>query len=91
MATVVMKSSVALNELYAFLERELTKFQNPLFLRIADELPATATAKLTKHQFQSEGFNPVAVHDELYFRSADGYVSLTPALYADIQSGKVPL
>ena len=53
------------------------------------EIEITGTFKLRKVELVSEGFDPAAISDPLFFRDAErGYVPLDAELYWRIMSGE---
>lgn len=70
---------------------KLPVYARPYFLRVREHVDSTASFKKVKTALQGEGFNPEIISDPLYFLDVNrkDYVKLTPALYKDIQAGKV--
>lgn len=84
---------IKLNQLSELLPKKLPVYALPYFIRIMDHVDMTSTFKFPKNRIQSEGFNPRAVKDPIYFYSLDKkcYVPLDAKLYDDIVDGKVRL
>ncbi|RZF38777.1 hypothetical protein LSTR_LSTR008147 [Laodelphax striatellus] len=72
------------------IKNSLPSYARPLFLRVIEQVPLTATFKLKKLDLQSEGYDPSKINDPLYFMDAKSgkYVTLTPQLYQEIVEGK---
>eukprot|EP00514_Thraustochytrium_sp_LLF1b_P010210 CAMPEP_0184542000 /NCGR_PEP_ID=MMETSP0199_2-20130426/1736_1 /TAXON_ID=1112570 /ORGANISM="Thraustochytrium sp., Strain LLF1b" /LENGTH=629 /DNA_ID=CAMNT_0026935759 /DNA_START=161 /DNA_END=2050 /DNA_ORIENTATION=- len=67
MAALVLEENVNIEELGAFLQKDLASYALPLFLRILPEMEITGTFKHRKVEFVKDGFNPQSVADPLYF------------------------
>ncbi|KAM3874254.1 long-chain fatty acid transport protein 6 [Diretmus argenteus] len=95
MAAIVLKQDHKLDgpKLYNHLVKRLPAYAWPWFLRIQTSLDVTETFKQQKGKLVQEGFNPEIAQDPLYFLdvSQRDYSPLTPALHADIVSGKICL
>jgi fatty-acyl-CoA synthase len=90
MATLVVDEFFDLSGLRNRLEASLPPYAQPLFLRLAPTLATTGTFKPRKLELVSEGFEPAAAGDPLFFHDRErGYVPLTEALRARILSGDV--
>ncbi len=51
-------AELAAGEVFAYLQTRLAHFMLPRYLRIVDELPRTATAKVQKHVLRQQGLTP---------------------------------
>jgi fatty-acyl-CoA synthase len=71
--------------------QELPSYAQPRFVRVIDGMKTTATFKIQKTQLRKEGIDPDAQAGQLYLRTDDGYVPLTPELWAGVQNGTVRL
>lgn len=95
MAALVLKADQDLDgrKIYNHLVQNLPSYSWPWFIRIQIALDITETFKQQKGKLVQEGFSPEVVQDPLYFLdpSQKDYISLTPALYDDIISGKIRL
>jgi fatty-acyl-CoA synthase len=94
MAAITPEPGFDLAGLRAYLNRELPAFARPLFIRIQPApLETTGTFKYRKVDLVREGFNPTAIEQDLYFDHPidHAYAPITPALYAQIQSGAFKL
>lgn len=93
MAAIVDEdSSLDLEALAMALQRSLPPYARPVFLRLLPTVDTTGTFKLKKTELRKEGFDPNAITDRLLYSNpaAQGkYAPLTPAVYADICSGKI--
>ncbi|TDG39174.1 hypothetical protein AWZ03_014404, partial [Drosophila navojoa] len=70
----------------------LPPYARPLFIRLLDEIPRTATFKLKKRELALEGYNPELIRDPIYFLNRDGiYRQLNREQYALLQSGTAGL
>lgn len=89
--TPLQGASVDWKKFAAYVVRELPVYARPYFVRVRREKDATSSFKQLKTSLQKEGFDPKAVKDPLYFLDPrkNAYVKITPALYAEIQSGKI--
>ena len=75
-----------------YVDRELPAYARPIFVRLQPEIETTGTFKYRKIDLVQEGFDPARIKDPLYFRDpAKGYVKITKALYAKIESGAFKL
>jgi len=72
-------------------DKALPTYARPLFLRVLQAMELTGTFKMKKTRLQSEGFDPEAVEDKLYFRQGPTYVPLTKNLYMSIIQGAVKI
>ena len=82
-----------LQGLRAFLHRELPNYARPIFVRITPAIETTGTFKYRKVDLVSDGFDPAKIEHNLYFDDPveQTYMAVTPALYAQIQSGAFKL
>ena len=69
---------------------ELPAYAVPLFIRLRAEQEVTGTFKFRKVELKKEAFDPSRVTEPLYvlIDRAQGYVPLTPEIYARIQLGE---
>ncbi|HWQ74311.1 MAG TPA: long-chain-acyl-CoA synthetase [Syntrophomonas sp.] len=79
------------SKLGAFVCEKLPSYARPYFIRLRDTIDATNSFKQLKKQLQTEGFDPAAIKDPLYFLDPEKniYVELTPQLYEDIVNHKL--
>ncbi len=89
MAAVTPGPGFDLAKLHDGVRRELAPYARPLFIRVQPAIETTGTFKYRKVDLVTEGFDPNKTTDALYFDDPDAnaYTPVTPALYADIQSG----
>jgi fatty-acyl-CoA synthase len=90
MATIVADDRrLDLAAFRAHLVDHLPDYARPLFLRVRDHLPVTATFKHTKSALVREGYDPAASDDALYFndRERQAFIRLDKALYDRIHNG----
>lgn len=82
--------TIDLKALTAHLRATLPKYAVPLFIRLVGDFDMTATHKIKKTHFRSEGYDISQVREKLYvlLPGSDGYVPLTDALYREIKEGK---
>lgn len=68
----------------------LPAYARPLFLRLVQSLNHTDTFKLKTRALATEGYDPSAIRDPLYFYRAaeDRYIRLDDALYERLRSGQ---
>jgi len=71
--------------------RELPSYARPRFVRVVSDLTTTSTHKIQKQSIRNEGVDPSRVTDPLYVLGDDGYLPLSPALWADLRSGRLRL
>jgi len=76
--------------LYAHAERHLPAYARPALVRLVREMDVTGTLKQRKLALAAEGYDPACVADPLFVRddAARTYVSLTPAVLAEIREGR---
>jgi citronellyl-CoA synthetase len=81
---------IDLKALTAHLRATLPKYAVPLFIRFVGGFEMTATHKIKKTQFRSQGYDISQVRGKLYvlLPGSDEYVPLTDDLYREIQEGK---
>jgi fatty-acyl-CoA synthase len=93
MATLVTDAAFDLGEFRRQLARTLPRYARPLFVRLADEIAATATFKHAKTDLKRQGFDPAATADPIYFDDPTrrAFVQLDRALFDRIQAGEVRL
>jgi len=75
--------------LYARTEQHLPAYARPAFVRLVPEMDVTGTLKQRKLALAAEGYDPARVGDPLFVRddAMRSYVSLTPAVVAEIRAG----
>jgi fatty-acyl-CoA synthase len=93
MAVLVADDQLNLPALREHLARRLPSYARPLFLRITDQIAATATFKHAKSELQRQGFDPAATPDPIYFddSSKKAFTRIDSALFEIIRSGKLRL
>ena len=93
MAAIVCDGDCDLAGLHAHLSRHLPDYAQPLFLRIQSEIEVTGTFKQRKIDLVSQGFDPSASSDPIYFNDplAHAFVRLDPEFYARIERGEIRL
>jgi fatty-acyl-CoA synthase len=93
MAAIVADHSLDFAELRKHLAGRLPAYARPLFLRMRDEIEATATFKHAKHTLQREGYDPRATTDAIYFADPESqsFVRLDAGLFARIAAGAINL
>jgi len=92
MAALVVGDDFSLARFAEDLDALLPAYARPVFLRLAAELPATGTFKLTKLALAREGFDPATIADPLYVR-LDGasFAPLDDARHARLLVGDARL
>jgi len=77
--------------LYAYLNKQLAAYANPLFLRVQTTVATTTTFKYTKVGLVEDGYDPAKIPDALYFRSTEEgkYIRLDSTVFEAINNGKV--
>jgi fatty-acyl-CoA synthase len=93
MATLVADDKLDLPAFRAHLIDRLPAYAVPVFLRCRQAIEMTETFKPKKHVLQSQGYDPAATGDAIYFhdRESQAFVPLDQALYDRIQGGHVRL
>uniref|UniRef100_A0A0B6Z9V5 Very long-chain fatty acid transport protein n=1 Tax=Arion vulgaris TaxID=1028688 RepID=A0A0B6Z9V5_9EUPU len=94
MAAIVDETnSVDVAQLGLSLNRSLPVYARPLFLRFLKEADTTGTFKLKKNKLRDEGFDVSVIKDRIHYLNPDNkqYELLTPAVHANIISGKLRL
>ncbi|XP_023171232.1 long-chain fatty acid transport protein 4 [Drosophila hydei] len=93
MAAIVDPSrKVDIEYLSVGIRGSLPPYARPLFIRLLDEIPRTATFKLKKRELALEGYNPELVKDPIYFLNRDGiYRQLSREQYASLLAGTAGL
>ena len=76
--------------LYRYVDKELTTYARPIFLKFQKELEVTGSFKNKKTELKKEGFDPNQVKEPLYvlLPKTEEYVPLTAEVYQGIQEGK---
>ena len=70
----------------------LPPYARPLFIRLLDEIPRTATFKLKKRELALEGYSLETVKDPIFYLNRDGvYRPLSGEQYASLQAGTAGL
>ncbi len=92
MAGVVVDSQFDIKAFGEIVARDLPPYAQPVFVRILPAIETTGTFKYRKIDLVNDGFDPAKTRDPLYFRDpAKGYVKITKALHAKIESGAFKL
>jgi fatty-acyl-CoA synthase len=92
MAAMVVDQVFDLAGLRDRLETTLPAYAQPLFLRLTPALATTGTFKPRKVDLITEGFDPGAGADRLFFHDREnGFIPLTPALHDHILAGDLRL
>jgi fatty-acyl-CoA synthase len=93
MAAIVAGQDFDLSAFRQYLVERLPEYARPLFVRIGDEIAATATFKPKKQDLVRDGYNPTRTSDAIYLndRVGQAFVRLDMVLYERIQTGNVRL
>ena len=93
MAAIVAKDNLNLTALRDHIAQQLPEYARPVFLRIRKDNDLTTTFKQKKINLLKEGFDPSRTSDPIYFNDPQrkAFVRLDPALYEQINSGRVRL
>lgn len=93
MAAVKLDDGVSLPALRAHIHAVLPSYARPLFLRVQQQIETTGTFKYRKVDLVTDGFNPDATSDPIYFDDlAQGqYTPVTTALRDQIAGGQIRL
>ncbi|KAH8347801.1 hypothetical protein KR084_001084 [Drosophila pseudotakahashii] len=80
---------VDMDYLSIVLRGSLPPYAQPLFIRLLDEIPRTATFKLKKRELAQEGYDIRALTDPIYYLNRDGiYRTLSQEQYESLRTGK---
>ena len=92
MAAVVLAEGASFDgaAVHAHAARELPAYARPAFVRLVPEMDVTGTLKQRKIALASEGYDVARVSDPVFVRddAAGTYAPLTPAILAEIRSGR---
>jgi fatty-acyl-CoA synthase len=93
MAAVIAKDNLNLTALRDHLARELPEYARPVFLRIRADNDVTTTFKQRKIDLVKQGFDPGGTDEPIYFNDPQrkAFVRLDPALYGEINAGRIRL
>jgi fatty-acyl-CoA synthase len=92
MASLVVGPQFDITAFAAAADAGLAAYARPVFVRLQPEIETTGTFKYRKLDLVAEGFDPSVIRQPLYVRDpAKGYVKLTKAVFARIQSGGLRL
>ena len=93
MAAVVADQELDLERFRQHLTNRLPSYARPLFLRIRSQVEITGTFKYAKADLVSQGYDPGACSDTLYFDNPEegAFTPLDQQLYQRIQIGAVRL
>ena len=87
MATVAIDGELDLAEIRRHLASCLPPYARPVFMRIRNQVDLTGTFKYSKTELVSEGYDPGACADQVYFDSpeVDAFIPVDRELYRRIQ------
>ena len=92
MASLVTEGEFDIAAFGKHVDEQLPTYARPLFVRLQKAIETTGTFKYRKIDLVNDGFDPTKTKDPLYFRDpAKGYVKITKALHAKIESGAFKL
>ncbi|XP_030375080.1 long-chain fatty acid transport protein 4 [Scaptodrosophila lebanonensis] len=93
MAAIVDPSrKVDMEYLSTGIRGSLPAYARPLFIRLLDEIPRTATFKLKKRELALEGYDLSRLSDPIFYLNRDGiYRRLTSEQYQALQAGTAGL
>jgi fatty-acyl-CoA synthase len=92
MASLVVEGEFDMVAFAKHVDEQLPSFARPIFVRLQKAIETTGTFKYRKMDLVNEGFDPAKTKDPLYFRDpAKGYVKITKAIHAKIESGAFKL
>jgi fatty-acyl-CoA synthase len=92
MAALVVEGGFDIEAFGKHVDEQLPSYARPLFVRLQQQIETTGTFKYRKIDLVNDGFDPAKTRDPLYFRDpAKGYVKITKALHAKIESGAFKL
>ncbi len=91
MAAITPRAGCAIDfdALAEYAAANLPAYARPYFIRVRENVDATASFKKVKTALQAEGFDPSIITDQLYFLDSEKgkYVRITESIYMDIQNG----
>ncbi|CAL1533981.1 unnamed protein product [Lymnaea stagnalis] len=90
-AIVDENNSINIAQLSQALVHALPSYARPLFIRFIKQVDTTGTFKLKKTNLRDEGFNVLAISDNIFFLDpkTQMYQPLTAELYRDIVDGRM--
>jgi fatty-acyl-CoA synthase len=93
MAAIVTEHNLDLTALRDHLARQLPEYARPVFLRVRQDNDVTSTFKQKKIRLVMEGFDPTGTDDPIYFNDPQrkAFVRLDPALYGEVNAGRIRL
>jgi fatty-acyl-CoA synthase len=92
MASLVTDDEFDLEGFGKHVDEHMPGYARPVFVRLQKAIETTGTFKYRKIDLVNDGFDPAKTKDPLYFRDpANGYVKITKALHAKIESGAFKL
>ena len=93
MAALVVNGNFDLAAFHRHLAAALPDYARPLFLRLRREMDVTSTFKQKKLEFVSQGFDPAATSDPIYFNDPahKAFVRVDHALDQRIRDGGIRL
>jgi fatty-acyl-CoA synthase len=93
MAAIVTDREIDLSALRAYLTSRLPFYARPVFLRMSQKLELTGTFKYSRTDLVSEGFDPSATSDALYFNDpeSESFRRLDTPLFEGIRTGQIRL
>ncbi|MBO9544396.1 long-chain-acyl-CoA synthetase [Caulobacter sp.] len=92
MASLVVEGEFDMVAFAKHVDEQLPTYARPIFVRLQKAIETTGTFKYRKMDLVNDGFDPAKTKDPLYFRDpAKGYVKITKALHAKIESGAFKL
>jgi len=91
-AIVDPERKVDMDYLSVVLRGSLPPYARPLFIRLLDEIPRTATFKLKKRELAKEAYDIGQLSDPIYYLNRDGiYRPLSQEQHELLRSGKAGL
>ena len=92
MAAIVIDERFDLAAFRRHLVESLPHYARPMFLRLRDQIAATATFKHMTHALTQDGYDPDRIADALFVDDVErqAFVRLDPSLYGRIQRGHLP-
>lgn len=83
---------VDLQHLSVGIRASLPPYAQPLFIRVMNQIPRTATFKMKKRDLMLEGFDMKKITDPLYYLNKDGlYRPMTTEQYEALLNGSAGL
>jgi fatty-acyl-CoA synthase len=90
MAAILADAALDLAALRDHIEKRLPPYSRPLFLRVRSAMDMTTTLKHAKQQLATEGYDPDATEDVIYFNDPhrNAFVRVDKSMYDALRRGQ---